>query len=363
MFKFFLIFSLFSAITGCASNERVENGVYYSHSDFNTPIPVKGSVVHLPLRGKPMEYTILRDSIVLINYWENEDCLIDVVNMNSGKLLRKIGKKGSGEDGLLSASLKYKSPSDNYFLLRDVTKNLLIRFNIDSLLNTESYTGTSFDLPSFAGDATFFNEDSILYFNSYFLTIGDSVLNSNSNTPVGFINLSTGNLKSTIVDLEKNKQPKYFSPNVSGGNFLINYKSKNIWLIDNYHDKITIYDNNLNIQKHLIGPEEVNIKYELRPDSAIYFKDGKYYRSFYPGINSENHVYVIYLGIKGIDLDHQSIERPVTILKFDWNGKPISEYKLDKFLYNISLSRDEKILYGTSAEKFGDTARLIRYNF
>lgn len=230
------------------------------------------------------------------------------------------------------------------------------------MLTNEKYAGKAFSIPSFAGDATFYNDDSIVFFNSFWLKMGDSLMNSNSKEPLLFMSLNTSSLENDVADLEKRKRPKFFTPNVTGGNILIDPENKNIWLVDNYFDKITVYDNKLDVQKYLLGPENAKVKYELRTDSAIYFRNGKYYRSFYPSIYSESYVYLLYIGIKGINLDHTRIERPVTLLKFDWNGAPVEEYKLDEYLYNISLSGDGKVLYGTTAKRFGDTARLIKYN-
>ncbi len=166
---------------------------------------------------------------------------------------------------------------------------------------------------------------------------------------------------STCHKLDSLLRPKYFASNVSNGTFLISPDKQSIWLVDSYSDEISVYNSNFSLIKRYKGPGKLSPKYEIRPDSAVYFRDGKYYRSFYPSFASKNFIYLLHIGVDGIDLNFAKVERPVSVLKIDWRGNLVSRYTIKDYLYNISISSDEKYLYGTTVKSFGDSARLIRY--
>jgi len=334
-------------------------GVTYSDRDFENGGNLKGSIIPVPTRFNPLTYHVIRDSFVLITYWDADDYLVDLVNFKRGQLIRKLAKAGSDSTLFSSARIRYVSPLDNYFTVYDVVKNRLTKFNIDSVLLEEGYNGVGYNIPSFAGDMTFYQNDSILIFNKYYFNIKDSILNSNNSSPLLFI--SKEYTRNQILNIEYERTPQFFTFNATGSDIYVNPKSQDIWLVDNAFDKITIFDSKFLAKKQLLGPDVFDIKYELRPDSSVHTFMAKYYRSFYPGVFTGDHVYMMYLGIQGIDLNKSNIERPVCILKYRWDGSPVKKYKINEFLYNLSIVSGETAIYGTTAKKFGDSAKLIKY--
>lgn len=324
---------------------------------------IQGDTINLSLSNKVLDYTIIQDTIALVNYWNNNDqYLVDIYNIKDKKVIASIAKNGAEDGNFLSTSVQYRNTSNNYFLIYDVTKKIVTSYAIDSLLKSKNYIPSSFSLPSFSKDVGLYGNDSLVLFNSYYLEIDNKPLNKKSDSPLVFLNKKNAN-KDNALKLDKYYTPEYFTPNVSGATILVNPNNKDIWLVDDTFDKISIYNNKGILRKEIKGDGLNSLSYAvLESDNAVFIKDRKYYRSYYPSVSTQNHVYLLYIGVQGIDLNNTSVERPCYILKMDWDGNLKNVYKTNEYLYQISISNDEKILYGTSVDKFGESASLIKYN-
>ncbi len=361
--NFFLI--LFVFFTSCKSSNLPPDVIYFSFSSFEKiqPRRLAGKIINVPVSGKPIEYKVVQDSIVLVNYWDSKDYyLIDVVNLNTCKNIRKVAKAGSDSLSFLSATIIFKDIGSNQVLIKDVTKSRYVKYDIDKLISNEPVKETFYQLPSFVKDIALYTHDSLLTYNSFYLRMNDKIVNKVSDNPILILNQDSLLSPVYVFKAEEKYSPQYFTSNVSDANILINDSTGVVWVVDQNGCRIDIYNKNLSKLKSLCVPEKINPKYDIfSRKNAIHFSDHKYYQSFYPSIYSNEYVYLFYLGINGEKIEKLKVERPVEILKMKWDGTPIQIFKIQDYLYSISLSKDQRYLYGTTAEKFGDPAKLIKY--
>lgn len=326
------------------------------------PQIIEGDTVRFPIVNKVLDYTIIQDTLALVNYWSNDrQYLVDIYNLKDKKVVKRIAKNGAEDDSFLSTQIQHRNSSNNDFLIKDITKRIVAEYNIDSLLGSDFYMPSYFNIPSFEKDVEFYGNDSLVLFNSYYLEIDNKPLNKRSDSPIMFLKKNTAS-KENSLRLDKYFTPEYFTPNVTGSTILINPNNKDIWLVDDTFDKISIYNNKRVLTKEIKGDGLNSLSYAvLESDNSVFVKDRKYYRSYYPSVSTKNHVYLLYIGVQGLDLNTTSVERPCYILKMDWDGNLKNVYKTNEYIYQISISTDEKVLYGTSVNKFGESASLIEY--
>ncbi|MGE7777769.1 BF3164 family lipoprotein [Chitinophaga sp. NPDC101104] len=335
--------------------------IYFTRKDFPETKSLSGEEVPLGLPGgRPLQYNIVRDSLAMVTYWESDTYFVDVVNFRNGRLVRQIARRGEDSAAFVSCAIRYPNPADNYFTIHDITKQRVSKFNIDSMLAGSDYQGIHYNLPSFVKAPALYGNDTLVLFNSYFLKPGKSPMNPGSKTPVLFLPVANAS-EEGCMRIDSLMKPTFFTSNVSGGEILINPDRDLMWVVDNYRDQIVIYRHKDKVVKRLTGPDNIRPEYEQHSDSSVYFKDAEYYRAYYPGACTDRHVYLLYLGVQGINLNATRVERPVAILQFDWDGNLVRQYNVKEYLYNISISPDEKFLYGTTVSKFGAPAKLMRY--
>ncbi|WP_126246221.1 hypothetical protein [Chitinophaga rhizosphaerae] len=350
----------FSGLSACRQGSK-EPTTYFTRKDFPETKTLSGVEVPLEFPGKrPLQFNIVRDSLAMITFWESDAYFVDVVNLHNGRLIRQIARRGEDSAAFVSCAIRYPNPADNYFTIHDITKQRVTKLVIDSMLAGNDYQGTYYNLPSFAKSPALYGSDTLVLFNSYYLKPGKSPMNPNSKSPVLFLPVAnTG--EEECMRIDSLMKPAFFTSNVSGGETLINLEKNLMWVVDNYRDQIVIYRDKDKVVKRMTGPDNIRPDYEQHSDSSVYFKDAEYYRAYYPGACTDRHVYLLYLGVQAINLNATRVERPVAVLQFDWDGNLVRQYKVNEYLYNISISPDEQYLYGTTVKKFGAPAKLMRY--
>lgn len=53
--------------------------------------------------------------------------------------------------------------------------------------------------------------------------------------------------------------------------------------------------------------------------------------------------------------------KPVEILKFTWDGKPVANYKLDRHAYSISVDCEDRALYATCVDPATSELRFVKF--
>ena len=168
-------------------------------------------------------------------------------------------------------------------------------------------------------------------------------------------------LADTATPFEKYR---YFVGDVNGGNF-IKLPNRTVWLTDFHQDKITIFNDSMQVMKTIIGPDRFALEYVEKktnfPLPFISFSNDRTIESYQLATYTDKHVYVIYKGVNEKKSDTPTF-KPVEVFKFDYDGNPITCYTLDRLVYQISVDRNEEYLYATARTSPDEPARLVRYS-
>lgn len=344
---------LLSLICCCCNRKFDEKQLEINRNDF--PVSIKltgGEEIYLDSTLIPLTLNVLRDTIVLAENRGAYPFYFSMYNIRTGKKIIEFARRGRGPNEFLSGkcnSNNYNCSNLNHIYIYDGVRKRVSEYNIDSLIQKqEQYEPKQIDVPDCVFYFSKLDSNHYVCFNSYFLN--DKKFKNNVE-------------KIFIYDLSEEKPDKfdwkYFTLNVSKGYVLIAPDNDRIIVPHHYEDKIDIYNKNLVLLKTLVGPDMIIPEYRLRGDNHISFKIRTRYRGYYPCCYTNNSIYLIYLGLNGID-NNIDYRKPVEVFKLDWNGNLIKRYVLDRYIFRISVSSDEKYLYGASLNSIGEPI-LVRY--
>lgn len=311
----------------------------------------------------PTAFYLIKDTIVLVNNQQHSSHLIEFYSLKTGSCILQLAEKGSGPEDFVSCNCYSFSNLQSSFYIQDDNTHTFYSISIDETLKRKKlYINNKFRYnPEIHPYTTIFpiNETCYLGYNMWHLD--DSIYNNNvpafKKYQVEKENLDHNNF---TPDLQKYK---YFVADVNGGNILM-LPNKKICLLDMHKDKITFYNDSLSITKTIIGPDNFDIKYNEKatniPMPFIVFKNDKNYSSYKSWTLTKNHIYIIYEGLNGKEFDPDNL-LPVEIFKFDFEGNPICAYKLDRYVYHISIDSQDQYLYATTRKSYKEPAEFIKY--
>lgn len=301
---------------------------------------------------KPLNYTIIKDTLLFVTNWEGTPFYIEVYNLKSMQNICNIARRGKGPNEFLSCDLNYRTNDTNYFYVYDIVKQCVAKFDIDSVLARGAlYAPKQIPLPRYTKDVAFAEQEEIIGYNNFYFENGTLT----NNVAQIFTLKEARNANDSIFNV---LQPKYFSANVSGGYIFVAPSEDMIWVVNRYTDRIDIYNKRLVFLKLLVGPDIIKPEYKIR-DNQISFR-GRYYIAYLSGFFTKDAVYLIYIGVDGVPQD-ENYRKPVEIFKFSWAGELLYRYELDKYLFTISIDKHGKYLYGTYFKSPSDYPELIRY--
>ena len=293
----------------------------------------------------PRAYYTIRDSLFLIINRDTSPfyCFL----YSKRKLLVKFARRGRGPNELLSASFvstMYNYSNSGEIYLYDGKTKRLFEYNIDSLIKNQNYTPKRISLPDNVFNFSKMNDTCYICYNSFF--INNKTLSNNGER----IYTYCPNTKNSLQ-----LKYKYFTPNVTKGFVLISPDKKKIIVPYYYEDRIDIFNNELTLIKYLKGPDFITPQYRLRFDNHVSFIKGKRYLGYNCCAYTNNAIYLVYVGLNGIKRNVNFRKKPVEIFKFNWSGEPLHRYKLDRYIYTISISSDERKIYGTYLDSIGES--------
>lgn len=141
------------------------------------------------------------------------------------------------------------------------------------------------------------------------------------------------------------------------GNYTTNFKDR-IFLTHFFTDLIEIYDTDGTLIRRIQGPDNFlpHVKEYKTEDISFGYSKKDARVAYSPPANAGEEVFVAYNGgLYSEDTGHKK-----DIFVFDWDGKPIRKYELDKPVYGIIVDSKNKHIYG-----FSDIpeCHIVRYSY
>lgn len=264
--------------------------------------------------------------------------LLSVYELKTGKTIGEFVGKGRGPQELLSIQNMSKNERLKTLTLYDVITSKFIVCNIQAL--KDGYLETISE-----GDSGFnFVKEQVVYTNDSCITyLGQKsrLIFQNNN----------GQMVDSIGDyiiFNSNEEPMWL-PQIYKGQIAYNEKTGQFAIFNKLTDKIEFYKDK-KLTNIISGPDGFKEMYRIvrvgGGEALGHYSDKT--RIAYERVTSNSKfILALYSGATfGEDGTHHNI-----IFKFDWNGKLIESYKLDKCLISFDVDWDNNIIYGLNTEE------------
>lgn len=282
---------------------------------------------------KPIRMFLEKNVMYLSNL--HTESLLQIMDLDSERTIGEYIPFGSGPDEMLSISRIQKV--DSLLYLYDSMKQRIevlsiVDYNINHLysMNYSNYFEdfgilSDNNIVSLVVDVT---PEKLFYFK------GDSLLKNVGEYP-------QINTKEEMSELEK----------ISGfaSSLAVNLSKDRIVVVHKQTDLIEIYNIEGKLFKRIHGPDHffpiVNTK-KRGEYQTLAAEPGKSRDAYFYPVPDDELFYVLYSG-KAVYPELKNYLND-WVLVFDWDGNPVTRYKLEEPIYGLALDAENRILYGLS---------------
>ena len=364
MKKLYSIIGITIMLTAC-NTAKESTVVNFTRNDFNDHV-VLTNPIEIPW-GDPSDVTnsesfvLLHDSIILVQNSYGMPFAIELYSLYSGRHIAKLAPIGRGPGEFLDCFYTGHSMDQRKIYFKDRQKST---FYIVDFCKTLEKGALVIDR-QFQYYPNYLSVDLVVLDDRYYTQYNMWYIDCkqyNNNVP-----------KLQKYEIEPIQKPaplpddpmsgyKYWVGQANGARILLNPDKNELWLFDQRSDRIEIYSEALELAKTLYGPDHFNIQYEVKTAvdidiQGVVFAQEKNYQTYISYAYNAKHIFVIYMGS---DLFSET-NPPVEIFKLDWEGNLLCNYKLDRYISNISIDSQEEYLYGTARQSYDDSPKFVRY--
>lgn len=338
--KFYLVLTLF--LISCKKNSDF---TLIGEKDFKEIKNIEGGEVILENEIAAIQLITTEDFLILRR--NNGKSVFSIYSLKDLKLLGRFGGLGKGPNEFVHPYItsNFYNNKIGGFWVNDLSKYRLTFIDVNSSLKKDSlvlnkvlYIHPKYD---FTHDVTVIN-DSVIFGNhgpnqivrsrvSKYNYKKDKIESFNLLPLIEDVNIVSRGMQYTL----------YFD------NLCVNSdKSKMVSSMSKF-DRIDFYNiENSQVFKTIIGDSymdngfNINDFYDRKNNSLVGMKNYNY--SLF---STEKLIYVLYRNGENIE-DNGKVDNPVQIRTYDWNGNPISVYKLPNDLINFSVDEKRGFFYG-----------------
>lgn len=356
IFVFILIF-----VCSCQNGTKESETLNFTRDNFKQQIVLSNpEEITLEELLNPAVFYVIQDSILVVQNQLNCDYMLELYSINTLQPLAQVASKGNGPGEMSSCACFIESGTSSVFYIQDTQRNMYYTVNIDSILKSHEleflnqFKYNSTRLPN--SEICLLDNQRYVAYNMWYLDSKE--FDNHISQPLAIHPIGEQDLSQS----EQSEEFPYFVASVNGAHLLKNPVNGTIWAADMHKDQIDIYDDSLNLIKTLKGPDHFEVKYVRKqinaPVAFITFEDDKYCQAYSSYFLTDKHIYIIYEGNQHFNPENL---QPVEVFKFDFEGNPIADYKLDHYVYSISVDKNEKFLYCSSRSTVMEPAKLLKY--
>ena len=334
----YTLFVALSILTACDSSQKKERlTIYMDNEVLNNSKTIGIDSIRLPQEFiYAQSFFVYKDSILIVQNKKAENVyFLEFYNLYSQEKVTELFRYGNGPQEMLAAKINI---SNDLLIVDDYVKKEVAFIPIDSVLKNKRYIP---EIQEYYVDARsvvpHFDEKILVDNPNYF---SDPNLKIETENEPRFLLYTSKEFQNLQI-----KQGKYYTRNVSAGTIIPNYDHDRI-LYFNYHlSEIEVYNTQLTLKKHLLGPNQLDANYTVIDNELIFKKVIPY--SYWQYCCDKNYIYIIYVGeLWNVEtVNFQQLHEH--ILKFDWDGNLIQTYKVPCFINNISMGKENEYLYAT----------------
>ncbi len=355
-----ILLSLFS----CKQPVDEKLDSYFTRDDLQVlPLSNPEKVLLEDTFNDPAAYWLIQDSLVLVQNNPHSDYMIEIFSLNTRKRILGLATRGNGPGEFGECQCLIPSSQSPLFYIKDTKRFQFYTIDIAQTLKE----GKLAIVNQFAYSEDIHTRTDICplndteYVGYHMWHLDDSTYNN------GVPAISRYTIDSTPSAVQSRApfmdKYKYFVADVNGGN-LFRVSENRIWLAELHKDKITIYDDSLQIVRTIAGPDNYPLKYEEHksniPMGFITFQNETSYLAYSSWTLTNDAVYLIYQHLDGKTFDPTHFQ-PVELYRFDKEGNPEVCYQADRHLNTLSIDSQGEYLYTVARKSSGDPVEFIRY--
>lgn len=318
---------------------------------FEKSLDIKGDIV---LRDFAEVNRLHAMDTILLAELRGDDYYFQLFNSNTLEPIGKIGKKGRGPKELMGPVryCNYAYEQGEYkFWFYDINTLDLYKVNAtaslrqnDFIIESKIYLGGKVN------------------FEKIFELSSDKLIGSMSNMDahMGRLRIYNPESESIIKTVEAFPEIEPVSQNLSHvfnrhnylyvGNMAIRPDKKRIVSALNKLNRLDIFDDNGNVVHSIVDGVEVPKK-TIRGYLNVESVNSSDIRTYYADVHaSENYIFALYFDNL---VREYSIEKPITIRVFDWDGNPLAEIKVPDYLETFTIDKVNWFLYGVKSSTDG----------
>lgn len=344
-------------LSSCMPQKEVAGDVSFLREDFQTTKELSNpQEIAIDSLLNPAGFRVMNDSVLVVVNQPNCEFLLELYSLNTLQPLAQLITKGNGPGEMFSCALGLHSNASDNFYLQDPNSKTCYIVDLKTLLNSrkfvpdEQFRYSSEVLPT--SDLCLLDDNRYIGYHMWYL---DDKQFSKVDSPLGYYQKGEDSGKG-MDDFP------FFVASVNGARLFKNPQTQELWTADMHRDAIRIYNDSLKQIRELVGPDHFSPEYTRRqidaPVAFVTFADECDYHAYTDYYITDKHIYLVYEGNKHFDMKNLS---PVEIFKLDFDGNLLCNYKLDRYVYSISINKKEDTLYCASRPSVMEPPVILKY--
>ena len=355
-------FTLLSALVlmggSCTSREERTGDVVFTRADFKeTKALTDAEEIEIDSLLYPASFRVLDDTVLVVGNQPVCEYQLELYSLNTLQPLAQLVRKGNGPEEMLSCGLCLNSNCSRDFYLRDMATQTCYAVNLDSLLKRRRFVPlSSFRYSSeVLMTSDIYERDSAHYVGCHMWYSPDERYSNGVEAPLAVFRKGEESGKDMF-------SYRYFTGEVLGACLFPNREDGTLWAADMHRDRISVYDDSLNVVFTLTGPDHFQMGYEViqsnSPIPFVSFTGGRNIHAYVDYFLTDKHIYLLYEGTEHFDPIQLS---PVEMFKLDYKGNLLCRYQFDRYVYSISVDRSEQHLYCASRKTLEEPPVVLKY--
>lgn len=357
MKKSFLLGSIF-LLAGCTPYKN-ENVVFSLENDYKEKAKeIKGELIRYDDELIYANRFLVYDSLLIVqNNNKSQQPLIEIRSLKNGMLLRSFFNKGEGPYELLMTQVYL---SENILTIKDLMKKKVCFMNLDSIVINTNYIPKLYNYNKNFHVLNQLNDSCMVMLSAYKYT------NKELGIDIDLPRLEMAKFGDTNITWSPSDF-KYTPYNVTNGYIATSLKHKRTLYASAGSPFLELYNDKLHLLKTIRIPDSFEDKLNIikKDDGYIVYK--RFLPKSFACCGTINDCfYLLYSGyaydVTTFNPANNKDEKYFPLIfKFDMEGNLLNIYKTDRYIFELSMSRDEKAAYATGFDENGEYA-LYKYN-
>lgn len=338
-----ILFLVFIIIVSC------EKGKVHPIDIFSESKSISGEDIKLDrnVLSDPYFFEVFDSIFVSIDVVNNY--ILNIVDIKNGNQIGRFLERGKGPNELISTTSLHKKSENSFYVGNDK----IFQYNLKELLSDKDY------LPRII-----YKNNSNRYIGLDVISFSDTLFLSNSflvsERKFGLVN-EKGDIITTQLTYPDNQNISFIFKSLAYEGRIVKHPKKNLFayavintpsfeILELIGDSIKVLK-----QFNFSDFSFETIQFGGDMNSVVVDENNNY--GFLYVKSTSKFIYLLYSGRNEADHRDKVFETPY-VLVFDWQGKPITRFILDRDITCFSIGKNDQVLYGLY---YDPSPRIVKY--